>query len=157
MDENEYLEKLDVELQKNNSRIEVLQQTLVQKELEIRDAKDNFNRESNELSRQIIHEKVTLENESGIFRKRLQNEIYERASKLVDPLKKEIYDKSVFLVDAVRKYETDLKSLSKEKQELEEENRKFKRDSMLNHETVLEYAREGMYHNRDVSSIFSTN
>ena len=129
----------------------------MKKELEIRDTKENFNRESNELSRQIIHEKVTLENESGIFRKRLQNEIYERASKLVDPLKNEIYDKSVFLVESVRQYEIDLKQLAKEKQELEEENRKLKRDSMLNHETVLEYAREGMYHNRDVRILLFTN
>jgi ribosome recycling factor len=119
--------------------------------MEIRDAKETFNSESNELSRQIIHEKVTLENESGAFRKRLAGEIHDRASKLVGSLKKEIHTKNVALVENVRTFENQLKQLTKEKHALEDENRKLKREFNLDQENVIEYAREGMYNSRDVS------
>lgn len=150
MEEKKKLEKQVAESEKNNKQNHVLQQTLTTKEQEIKQSRESLDREENELARMIIHEKFALQCESELYRTKLEGEIYDRAMKLVVPLREAINEKNIHLVNEVRKYEELLKLLGEQKLSLEGENKKLKRHSMLQSENVIEYAKEGIYKNRDV-------
>lgn len=151
IEEKRSLDKKAQELEKHNKQIMVLQQSLLKKDVEIRDVKQAFLKEENELARKIIHEKVIINTEREKFQTELESVLIERAMKLVTPYKEEITQKNFQLVDQVRKYETMLKNLGKERLDLEDENSKLKRDSHMHTENVLGNAKEGINRSIKVS------